>query len=186
MIYLVTGPDNSGKDTVIKVLQSMLPRPAHVLHYSAVAGTSKEDVIEKSRVMYAQSIDAARYINNMLGADVIFNRFWEGETIYGPIYRGYTEEEAAYVFELETLNDLEVCGIHVTANPEVLLEREDGLSQSNHDILKITREANLFAEFCEKSRYHFTTINTSFTTEDDLYETIGKILDANLYRKVTA
>lgn len=179
MIYLVTGPDNSGKDTVIKVLQSLLPSPAHVLHYSAIKG-AKEEVLEKSHVMYGQAVDTARYINNMLNADVIFNRFWEGEYIYGPIYRGYTQEEAEYIFSLETLNPSLVQGIYVTANPDVLIEREDGLSQSNRDIVKVIKEVRLFEEFCDRSLYDFSTINTSFTSEEDLEELIKEILNARI------
>lgn len=179
MIYLVTGPDNSGKDTVIRVLQELLPKPAHVLHYSAIKGKDKADIIEKSRCMYAQSIDTARYITHMLNADVIFNRFWEGEMVYGPIYRGYTTEESEYVLKLETLDPNEVCGIFVMANPDTLMERDDGLSQSENNKFKIIRELNLFEEFTKKSRYRFSKINTSFTTPDSLKEIIQDIIDAN-------
>lgn len=182
MIYLITGPDNSGKDTVIKVLQEVLPKPAHVLHYSAIKGKDKADVIEKSRVMYCQSIDVARYINNMLNSDVIFNRFWEGEMIYGPMYRGYTEEEAEYVLELETLHPSLVKGIFVMANPDTLMERDDGKSQSQNEKLKIIQELKLFEEFTQKSRYDFTKINTSFTTEESLKEILKDIINANVSR----
>lgn len=186
MIYLVTGPDNSGKDTVIKVLQSLLPQPAHVLHYSAIKGKDKQDVISKSRCMYGQAVDAARYIHNVLNADVIFNRFWEGEMIYGPIYRGYTEEEARYVLELETLNPEFVRGIFVMANPDTLLEREDGLSQSALDKMKIVKELHLFEKFTEQSRYDFTRINTSFTKEEDLEPILKEIINANVPRQISA
>lgn len=178
MIYLVTGPDNSGKDTVIKTLQDLLPAPAHVLHYSAITGKDKADILSKSAVMYAQSIDAARYINNMLGADVIFNRFWEGEAIYGPIYRDYTDEEVEYIFSLETLDPSLVKGIYVTANPDTLIAREDGLSQSKRDKVKIVKEVHLFEEFCKRSRYDFSEINTSFTGEEDLAPLVQGIINA--------
>lgn len=180
MIYLVTGPDNSGKDTIIRALQSCLEKPAHVFHYSAVSGTSKEDIIEKSRVMYAQSIDLARYAHCMLKTDVIFNRFWEGEMIYGPMYRNYTEQESRYVLDLETLDPDIVKGIFVTANPDTLLTREDGLSQSKNDIVKIAKECRLFYEFINQSRYKFTTINTTYTSESDIKETLQGIINANV------
>lgn len=180
MIYLVTGPDNSGKDTVIEVLQTLLPAPAHVLHYSTVTGKNKADILAKSRVMYAQAVDMARYASSFLCADVIFNRFWEGEMIYGPMYRDYTAEEAQYVLDLETLSPHDVKGIFVTANPATLVEREDGKSQSDADIVKITREIRLFTEFTQKSRYDFTTINTTFTDKESLIRKLKEIINANV------
>ncbi len=179
MIYLVTGPDNSGKDTVIQAIQECLDKPAHIFHYNAIKGDSKEDIIAKSKAMYADAVSMAHYASKMLDAHVIFNRFYEGEMIYGPIYRDYTKEESEYVLGLETLSQSEVTGIFVTANPDTLLEREDGLSQSKGDIVKIVRECRLFEEFTKRSRYDFTTINTTFVNEACLLPIVWSIINAN-------
>jgi len=176
MIFLISGVDNSGKDTIIRELQAQLDIPAHVLHYSGLKGP-KHEVLEKSKVLYKQSIEIAKYIHYKLKGNVIFNRFWEGEYCYGQIYRSYTQEEANYIYELETLDTNIVKGVYVTANVRTLLNRDDGLSQSQNKKEKIIEELYLFEKALDLSRYNFSTINTSGATPEYIQEFIKGILN---------
>lgn len=178
--FIVEGPDNAGKDTVIRALFKTLSKPPHVIHCSGISGKSKEESLALSKEYYQNMFSIAKYAIKILDVTIILNRSHIGDGVYGPIYRGYTAEESEYVLGLETLSQSEVTGIFVTANPDTLLEREDGLSQSKSDIVKIARECRLFEEFTKRSRYDFTTINTTFVNEASLLPIVRSIINADI------
>lgn len=178
--YIVEGCDNSGKDAVISTICKLLPNQPHIIHCVGIKRDTPEESIRASRLYYSQMFDIVKYCINMLDVDVILNRSHIGDMVYPQIYRGCTEEQCSYIYELETLPIEDVNLIYVTANPDVLLKREDGLSQSNEDIIKIVNELHLFENAIKKSKYSPTTINTSFTTTDDLFDIIKEYIDANI------
>jgi thymidylate kinase len=180
--FIVEGVDRAGKDTIVKNLYQSMKKQPHIIHCVGIKKATVEESISASRLYYSQMFDIVKYCLNMLNVDVILNRSHIGDMVYPQIYRGCTEEQCSYIYDLETLPVEQVCGIYVMANPDILIERDDGLSQSENDKIKIIRELNLFDIAISKSRYDFTQINTTFTTEEDLHETLKDIYYANLCR----
>lgn len=177
---IVEGVDRAGKDSVLSAIIKTLPKQPHIIHCVGIKRNTPEESIIDSKLYYSQMFDIIKYCLNMLNVDVILNRSHIGDYVYPQLYRGCTEEQCSYIYNLESLPIEQVQGIYVTANPDVLLSREDGLSQSNGDKLKIIKELNLFDIAIKKSKYNFDTINTTFTIKADLPKIIENILNANI------
>jgi len=127
---IIEGTDNVGKDTQQDlIIEKMSDHVFHKLHYSSLPFKEDKDMhANYSKKMYD---DMFKLMINCKDSDinVIFNRSHLGETIYSPLYRGYSGD---YVFDIEKKytkilrEDLYL--ITLTNDPHTILKRDDGKS----------------------------------------------------------
>lgn len=82
MIYIVEGPDGSGKTTLVKKIQES-NRNVRVMHFGAP--TTDEEALNYYKV-YAKAI-ASKDENEVL----VFDRSWYSDMVYGPVMRNREE-----------------------------------------------------------------------------------------------
>lgn len=174
--FIVEGCDNSGKDTVIKLLCRMLQKQPHIIHCVGIKRETPEESVAASIDYNEEMFEIVRCCLYQLDASVILNRSHIGDRVYPIIYRGCTKEQCDYIYDLEDINPHHVVAIYVTADKETLMKRDDGLSQSDNCGDKIERELALFEDAIEKSRYDFTTIDTSDYDNDRITEIIEGLI----------
>ena len=105
---IIEGTDNTGKDTqqnlIIEKVNNLV---FHKVHYSALPFKD----------------DKAKHIN------IIFNRSHLGESVYAPLYRGYSGD---FIFDIEEpfVNKLreELYLITLVNDPSIIMSRDDGKS----------------------------------------------------------
>lgn len=125
------GPtDNTGKDTqqnlIIEKLNNLV---FHKIHYSSLP--FKNDLEKHTSYSKQMYNDMFRLMLSAKENDIniIFNRSHLGETIYSPLYRGYSGD---YVFDIEKnyVNHLreELYLITLTNDPHIIWSRDDGKS----------------------------------------------------------
>ncbi len=125
------GPtDNVGKDTqqnlIIEKLHNLV---FHKIHYSSLP--FKKDI--EKHTSYSKKMYDDMFKLMVLSKDnnisIIFNRSHLGETVYSPLYRGYSGD---YVFDIEKeyVNDLRenLYLITLTNDPHIIWSRDDGKS----------------------------------------------------------
>jgi len=132
---IIEGTDNVGKDTqqdlIIKKLSDTV---FHKLHYSSLPFKDAEGFDDKKmHATYSKKMydDMFKVMMNCKDKDInfIFNRSHLGETIYSPLYRGYSGD---YVLDIEKKytkalrEDLYL--ITLTNDPHTILKRDDGKS----------------------------------------------------------
>ena len=149
--YIIEGVDNAGKDSVIRAICKLLPNQPHIIHCVGIKRATIDESIQASKLYYSQMFGIIRYCLNMLNVDVILNRSHIGDMVYPQIYRGCNEDQCKYIYDLEAIPNEQMRGIYVTANIDTLIERDDGLSQSENDRLKIAKELRLFDIAINKS-----------------------------------
>lgn len=139
MIYVVEGLDRCGKSTFINELKSKLNNP-FIIHCGKPPEHLKNNYYYN---LYFYTDLLLMCINeNNYGRDVILDRSWIGETVYGPLYRDVNiplsslEKHLPYNFD-------DICLIMFTDSPSRLIEREDGESHSS-DIESKIKEIDLF------------------------------------------
>lgn len=152
-VIIIEGPDNCGKDTLIKGLSKHFNDDVTIIH----AG------VPNSQDLYSYYYDGlihdtlANYYKNDKAA-LIHNRSIYGEYVYGPKYRGLSKEEAAkliYSLEVGQLKtfifgwDLHLI-VLTSSDVDLLVKNDDGLSISNKRE-DISDEINAFLEIYEKS-----------------------------------
>jgi hypothetical protein len=125
------GPtDNTGKDTqqnlIIEKLHNLV---FHKVHYSSLPFKNDLD----KHTSYSKKMYDDMFKLMMLSKDsdinIIFNRSHLGETVYSPLYRGYSGD---YVFDIEKeyVNELRenLYLITLTNDPHIIWSRDDGKS----------------------------------------------------------
>ena len=127
---IIEGTDNVGKDTQQNlIIEKMNDYVFHKFHYSSLPfKDDKEMHATYSKKMYD---DMFKVMMNCKDKDInfIFNRSHLGETVYSPLYRGYSGD---YVFDIEKKytkalrEDLYL--ITLTNDPHTILKRDDGKS----------------------------------------------------------
>jgi thymidylate kinase len=127
---IIEGTDNVGKDTQQDlIIKNMSDHVFHKLHYSSLPFKDDKDKhANYSKKMYD---DMFKLMMNCKDSDIniIFNRSHLGETIYSPLYRGYSGD---YVFDIEkkytkALRE-ELYLITLVNDPHTILKRDDGKS----------------------------------------------------------
>jgi thymidylate kinase len=162
-------PDNVGKGTQIANLKRYLEENnhlVHVLHYSNIKG---DNIRIRSEAYYNQMFEFCKKANE-INTDLILDRAHLGESVYSPIYRNYSGD---YVFDLEKKYDLEKIILFVFyADPEILIERDDGLSFSI-DLEKKKNEIDAFQKAFELTNIHKKVlINITNKTKEDVWNKI--------------
>ena len=127
---IIEGTDNVGKDTQQNlIIEQMNEYVFHKFHYSSLPfKDDKEMHANYSKKMYD---DMFKVMMNCKDKDInfIFNRSHLGETVYSPLYRGYSGD---YVLDIEKKytkvlrEDLYL--ITLTNDPHTILKRDDGKS----------------------------------------------------------
>ena len=133
---ILEGPDRVGKDTQQDlIIKNMSEYVFHKLHYSSLPF---KDDIEK-HTTYSKELYESMFLlmmksklvfkNGDSDINLIFNRSHLGETVYSPLYRGYSGD---YVFDIEKKytkalrEDLYL--ITLVNDPHTILKRDDGKS----------------------------------------------------------
>jgi thymidylate kinase len=115
VIIFLEGPDGSGKSTLAKKMSEEYQWPLHVFSWPKNA--------EEQKNMFDMYVEFVRTHDN-----VIVDRCWYSEIIYGFSMRNETHISTEQMYELEQLVAAEGGGlvIHCTADPDVLFSRLDG------------------------------------------------------------
>jgi len=127
---IIEGTDNSGKSTqaelLIKNLNNLI---FHKVHYSSLP--FKEDKRKNQEYSLRMYNDMFRIMKDLQGSNVniIFDRSHLGESVYAPLYRGYSGD---YVFNIEQgyIKDLkhDLYLITLVNDPTTIYNRDDGKS----------------------------------------------------------
>lgn len=141
---IICGQDRCGKSTLQKNLFSEFMRHGHIPTFTLHTMNFKTDDIRgDSEKLYRGCFELMKTQN------CIFDRCHLGETVYSPMYRGYSGD---YVFDIENdYLDEDITLILLVDTIEDLLKRDDGLSLSN-DPLKMEQEKQMFLSAFEKSK----------------------------------
>jgi len=130
-IYIILeAPDRCGKDTQQElIIKNMPDRVFHKMHYSALPFKDREKHITHSSQLYDQLLRSMLAFSEQ-GISAIFNRSYLSETIYAPLYRGYSGD---YVFDIEKRYTTQLADqlylITMVNDPAILMSRDDGKSQ---------------------------------------------------------
>jgi thymidylate kinase len=133
---IIEGTDNVGKDTQQDlIIKNMSDHVFHKLHYSSLPFKDDKD----KHATYSKKLYETMFQLMMksklaskpgdLDINLIFNRSHLGETVYSPLYRGYSGD---YVFDIEKKftkalrKDLYL--ITLVNDPHTILKRDDGKS----------------------------------------------------------
>ena len=134
---IIEGTDNVGKDTQQDlIIEKMSEYVFHKLHYSSLPfkddkekhGTySKKLYDDMFKLMMKSKIGNTK--DDKESINLIFNRSHLGETVYSPLYRGYSGD---YVLDIEKKYTKELREnlylITLTNDPHTILKRDDGKS----------------------------------------------------------
>jgi thymidylate kinase len=159
-LLIIEGPDRCGKNTLIKNLTSQAENIV-VRHFGSVKG---ENDMEKRNFQFQffkkefelaslrprfEMPDKERYPRDIW----IWNRAHLGEFVYGKMYRDTKPEE--WVMKMESLFAMDIDpSVHLlllTADPEFLCKRDDGLSFTA-DIEKKKKEIENFEKAFNTSK----------------------------------
>ena len=138
---IIEGTDNVGKDTQQNlIIERMNNHVFHKLHYSSLPFRDDKNLhATYSKKMYDGMFKLMMKSKLAEQKDdepinLIFNRSHLGETVYSPLYRGYSGD---YVFDIEKKytkalrEDLYL--ITLTNTPHNILKRDDGKSFYNNE-----------------------------------------------------
>tara|TARA_R110001632_G_scaffold105167_2_gene214377 strand:+ start:103 stop:714 length:612 start_codon:yes stop_codon:yes gene_type:complete len=133
---IIEGTDNVGKDTQQDlIIKNMSDHVFHKLHYSSLPFKDDKD----KHAAYSKDLYETMFqlmiksksteTKDDLDINIIFNRSHLGESIYSPLYRGYSGD---YVFDIEkkytkALRE-ELYLITLVNDPHTILKRDDGKS----------------------------------------------------------
>ncbi len=159
-LLIIEGPDRCGKNTLIKNLTSQAENIV-IRHFGSAKG---KDDNEKRNFQYQffkkefelaslrsrfEMPDKERYPRDLW----IWNRAHLGEFVYGKIYRNTHPDQ--WVMKMEELYGLDIDPsvylLLLTADPEFLCKRDDGLSFSA-EIDKKTQELASFRDAFDRSK----------------------------------
>jgi len=129
IFIIIEGCDNVGKDTQQNlIIKKLKDRVFHKIHYSALPFKDKDKHIIHSSKMYNEMFGIMKALKDS-SISIIFNRSHLGESIYAPLYRGYSGD---FVFDIEANHLPEVRDqvylITLVNDPKTVLSRDDGKS----------------------------------------------------------
>ena len=150
-ILIIEGPDNCGKDTLIRTIA--LTKKVIVKHCSKPAGCDSPE--ESLRLQKESFLDLADTIIDLYKENdydyIIMNRFHYGEMIYGQMYRNENPDDIREMIRevdkrLTSNVRREDIGLVVltATDPSFLSRNEDGLSLSNGKQDLIKKEIDTF------------------------------------------
>ena len=165
MIYVVEGLDRCGKTTFTNYLRSMIQNPKILVIHSSKP-PSNVDPVTWTILYYGQLIDQCINLSKD-GYDIILDRSWLGEVVYGPIYRNTNIPLRILEEQLLTNNEHFKMVVFID-NPSALVKRDDGMSLSNDLSKKEYEVASFKAAFDAsviESKYMFDWSHCDFSTD---------------------
>jgi len=127
---IIEGTDNVGKDTQQNLIIERISNLVfHKLHYSSLPFRKDRDLhANYSKKMYRDMFEMMLACKDK-NINLIFNRSHLGETVYAPLYRGYSGD---YVLDIEkdyvkALRE-NLYLITLVNDPHTILKRDDGKS----------------------------------------------------------
>ena len=156
-IIIVEGPDNTGKNTLINNIIDT-NNIVKIIH----CGTpkSKEDPYKEQKDLFKKLTNMAisEYRANETNV-VVFNRFYQGEYVYGQMYRNISHVKIKqFINNLEDVlkanifeEDLYYVQL-LSSSPKLLIRNDDGKSLSGADEAKIQKEIKLFENIFDASK----------------------------------
>ena len=177
-LYVIEGQDRCGKSTAVNLLRSKITNPKIlVLHSSKPPkGVNPETW---TRDHYEAVLNTALYLVEAEGCDVIMDRSWLGETVYGPLYRGVSipqnELEQSFLLEPDYINRIKL--LVLVDDASSIASRSDGESMSE-DLTFLENERALFkTAFANTSIVNKTLIDWEYeefskTALNDIVETL--------------
>lgn len=183
-IVIIEGPDNTGKNTLIhdllekneitKVIHCSTPKPC-------------DDPL-KAQTQYFVDLANECIFESKKTDVIVFNRYYQGEYVYGQIYRNEDPKKIMNVIGyLETKFRYELSNVDIyyvqllSSDPEMLINMDDGKSLSKADKDKITREIELFKEVFDKSlisnkRIIYVNDGDHFRSREDILDEFNKFI----------
>lgn len=136
-IYIIEGQDRCGKSTAVDILRKTITNPKILVIHSA---KPPRDVDVKQWTLdYYWNLRITITQLYLRGYDIILDRSWLGETVYGPLYRNVTIP----LKELELPATFPQALLVLVDDASSIASRSDGLSMSdNIDMLE--NERSLF------------------------------------------
>lgn len=143
MIYIVEGPDRVGKSTFINAMRANIKNPRIIAIHSSKPPTLENTyAIETWTYSYYNALINAVISLHNDGYDVILDRSWLSEYVYGPMYRNvHVDIECIESKLIGVIDNIKLCLLIDTA--ENLLLREDGESDARNMADKLV-ELSLF------------------------------------------
>jgi len=181
MIYVFEGPDNCGKSTQISKLNKELasrhrwPLNIHCTNFGLPVNGKSRSFSE----MYYYKImkDVIKWSDADI-YDVILDRSWLGENVYGPLYRNKSGD---YVFEIEKqlIKPHDIYGFRLITfvdSSMKMIDRDDGQSFSIDKSMK-QKEIDLFVETHDRSIIsHKNLIDIAGRDENIVWDMVKKTL----------
>ena len=127
---IIEGTDNVGKDTQQNLIIERISNLVfHKLHYSSLPFRKDKDLhANYSKKMYRDMFEMMVACKDK-NINLIFNRSHLGETVYAPLYRGYSGD---YVLDIEKdyvkTSRENLYLITLVNDPHTILKRDDGKS----------------------------------------------------------
>lgn len=177
-VTIIEGVDSTGKGTQIEMLKSEYEKkgiPVHIVHYSSVKGIKDKKKVEAySKKLYKDMFDLG--CSTTKENVIIMDRGHLGESVYSPMYRGYSGD---YVFDYEN----ELLGfdwqkfklILFTGDAKEIIKRDkargDGQSFTL-DLEKKKEELKKFDEAFEKSKLIKLRIDIGKKTPEEIFNEV--------------
>lgn len=184
MVVIVEGMDNTGKDTMINYLCSFY-KDYKVVHCSKPEGKSPEEQSVYQDIFFDNLTDSISD-DDIYNTDklLIFNRAWQGEYVYGCLYRGRSKKSVINMFNTveECIKDKPIYLITmVSSDMDLLVKNDDGLSISEADKSKMEKEFEYFKSAHQISNIKnklllYVNNGSEFHSLSSLQETVKKFI----------
>ena len=178
-VIIIEGPDNTGKNTLI---QSIIDnnKVVKLVHCDKPEVEPGDDPFEEQcRTFYIHAYNA---VQDKLRKDIdviVFNRYYQGEYVYGQIYRNGDRKKIKEMIKiteeylLKNFDYDDILYVQLNSSSVNLLKKnDDGKSLSEANMYKMQREIDLFNEVYEYSilKKHKILINDgdNFRTREDI------------------
>lgn len=150
---ILEGSDRLGKDTYIKELSSGLSNYT-IRHWSFPQGETNDEKTAWQIASFHDEFSLYMIFHSRFPQHTLFwNRGHLGELVYGTVYRDSNPQ--SWVPQLETdygmTLDSEVYLVHLTADPEFVVAKDDGLSYSDK-LEKKSEEIQAFITAVDNSK----------------------------------
>ena len=187
-VIIIEGPDNTGKNTLI---YSIINNNNNVKLIHCGTPKSKEDPYTEQKELFKKLANIAISEYRTGQTDVIvFNRFYQGEYVYGQIYRnGNPIEIKMFIHNLEDIlkanifeEDLYYVQL-LSSSPKLLIKNDDGKSLSEADENKILIETHLFEDIFEASKIWkktriYINVGDNFRDRKDILDEFNNFINS--------
>lgn len=180
-LIIIEGTDNTGKDTLIKSLMEYFP----MVTYKHFQKPPKNVDPLEWQTVYFKNFFRLMIIRAQQTCNeddvVILNRSYQGEYVYGQLYRNEDPNEILkmtnYIDDLLIRYTKLMNPVYITLlsnSNKIISENEDGESMSKGDIERISKERELFTQIHDKSKLnnkHIIYVNEGdkFRSKKDIY-----------------